>query len=70
MQTAVNGAHMTMLQVERLAYYLWQQRGMPLGSPDDDWFLAEELLKRQYKWAELSRHEMPLFAFGIERRTR
>ena len=69
MQTAVNGVHMTMLQVERLAYYLWQQRGMPLGSPDDDWFLAEELLKRQNKRIELSLREMPLFAFGIERRT-
>lgn len=61
---------MTRLHIERLAYLLWQQRGMPLGSPDDDWFLAEELLKRQYKGAELSRHEVPLFAFGIERQTR
>ncbi|MBZ5631487.1 MAG: DUF2934 domain-containing protein [Acidobacteriia bacterium] len=32
-------------QVERLAYWLWQQRGMPTGSPDEDWLLAEELLK-------------------------
>jgi hypothetical protein len=57
-------------QVERLAYWLWQQRGMPMGTPDEDWFLAEELLKRQYKRFELSMHEMPLLAFGIERRTR
>ena len=57
-------------EIERLAYWLWQQRGRPMGSPDDDWFLAEELLRRRYKRFELSMHERPLFAFGIERRTR
>jgi Protein of unknown function (DUF2934) len=60
---------MKYLQVERLAYWLWQERGMPMGSPDADWFLAEELLKRQYRRFELSMHEMSLLAFGIERRT-
>jgi hypothetical protein len=43
---------------------------MPMGSPDADWFLAEELLKRQYRRFEISMHEIPLLAFGIERRTR
>lgn len=57
-------------RIERLAYFLWQQRGMPLGTPDQDWFLAEELVRGQYVRCELSPHEMPLFAFGIERRTR
>jgi len=56
-------------QVTCLAYWLWQRRGMPLGSPDEDWFLAEELLKRRYRRFELSMQELPLFAFGIERRT-
>jgi hypothetical protein len=28
--------------VERLAYKLWAQRGRPLGSPDVDWFEAEQ----------------------------
>ena len=51
-------------QVECLAYWLWQQRGMPMGSPDEDWFLAEELLK------DLSGHEMPWFAFSMGKRTR
>ena len=51
-------------KVERLAYWLWQQRGMPLGSPEQDWFLAEELLK------DLSAGEMPLFAMDMEKRTR
>jgi len=57
-------------QIKCLAYWLWQQRGTPVGSPDEDWFLAEELLKRQYKRLELSLCEMPLFAFGVERCTR
>jgi hypothetical protein len=30
--------------VERLAYKLWAQRGRPLGSPDVDWFAAEQAL--------------------------
>ena len=51
-------------KVERLAYWLWQQRSMPMGSPDEDWFLAEELLK------DLSGHEMPWFAFSMGKRTR
>ena len=28
--------------VEKLAYKLWAQRGRPLGSPDADWFAAEQ----------------------------
>jgi len=43
---------------------------MPVGSPDADWFLAEELLKRPYKRLELSMHEMPFFAISMEKRTR
>ena len=23
------------------AYYLWQRRGSPIGSPEEDWFRAE-----------------------------
>ena len=57
-------------QIERLAYWLWQQRGMPTGSPDEDWLLAEELLRRQYRRFELSMREMPLFAFSMGKRTR
>jgi len=57
-------------QIECLAYWLWQQRGMPAGSPEADWFLAEEILRRHYKRIELSIREMPLFACGVEKRTR
>jgi len=35
-------------QIVSLAYVLWQQRGCPDGSPDEDWFTAEkELLARR-----------------------
>jgi hypothetical protein len=29
-------------QIEKLAYRMWQERGGPLGSPDDDWIRAEQ----------------------------
>jgi|GEM_PF-1454898 len=28
--------------VEKLAYKLWEQRGLPFDSPDVDWFAAEQ----------------------------
>src|SRR5260370_33761337 len=30
--------------VARLAYQLWERRGMPLGSPEVDWLAAERAL--------------------------
>ena len=32
-------------EVARLAYLFWQERGSPIGSPDEDWFRAEEELQ-------------------------
>jgi hypothetical protein len=32
-------------QIESLAYSLWQERGRPEGTPEEDWFRAEEELK-------------------------
>ncbi len=29
-------------QIEKLAYQLWEERGRPLGTLDDDWFRAEQ----------------------------
>jgi hypothetical protein len=29
------------------AYTLWQERGCPIGSPEEDWFRAEEDLKNK-----------------------
>jgi hypothetical protein len=34
-------------QVAKLAYVLWQERGCPDGSPEDDWYRAEEQLQNQ-----------------------
>ena len=34
-------------QVALLAYRLWQERGCPDGSPEIDWFQAEEELQGQ-----------------------
>jgi hypothetical protein len=31
--------------VERLAYQLWEERGRPVGSPDVDWFAAEQAVE-------------------------
>jgi len=31
-------------QVASLAYALWEQRGCPEGSPEEDWFRAEQEL--------------------------
>ena len=34
----------TASDVAALAYRLWQERGCPTGSPEEDWYKAEELL--------------------------
>lgn len=36
-------------ETARLAYALWQSRGCPEGSPDEDWFAAEEKLRASYE---------------------
>jgi hypothetical protein len=37
-------------QIEKLAYRLWEERGRLLGSPDDDWFRAEQELIQRSVW--------------------
>jgi len=32
--------------IARLAYSYWQDRGCPIGSPDEDWYRAENELRR------------------------
>jgi hypothetical protein len=34
-------------EVAQLAYSLWQQRGCPYGSPEVDWFKAEDQLRQR-----------------------
>ena len=31
--------------VERRAYTLWEERGKPLGSPEEDWYKAKDELQ-------------------------
>jgi Protein of unknown function (DUF2934) len=32
-------------EIAILAYHFWQERGCPIGSPEEDWFRAEQSLK-------------------------
>jgi Protein of unknown function (DUF2934) len=43
--------HLDRSAIELLAYFLWEYRGRPLGTPDRDWYRAEEILayKAQYQ---------------------
>lgn len=41
------GEHEHDAELEALAYEYWQKRGSPIGSPDEDWFRAEEELNRR-----------------------
>jgi hypothetical protein len=34
-------------RIARLAYAYWEARGRPLGSPEADWFQAEEEIRKQ-----------------------
>ena len=38
-------ARIVQAAISALAYSLWQSRGCPEGTPDEDWFNAEEILK-------------------------
>ena len=51
-------------RIEQHAYSLWQQRGRPDGSADDDWFRAERELR-----GSVPTLVQTLYAFGIERET-
>jgi hypothetical protein len=32
-------------EITVLAYQFWQERGCPIGSPEEDWFRAEQVLQ-------------------------
>jgi hypothetical protein len=34
-------------RIEHVAYEFWVQRGRPIGSPEEDWFRAEQRLRRE-----------------------
>ena len=39
-------------EIAVLAYSLWQARGCPEGTPDEDWFKAEEALRANVQISE------------------
>jgi hypothetical protein len=36
-------------KIAALAYRYWEERGRPESSPEQDWFRAEETLRREWK---------------------
>lgn len=34
-------------EIQRVAYRLWQERGCPIGTPEADWFRAEQKLNER-----------------------
>ena len=42
-----NGAVAEHDQIAARAFELWQSRGCPIGSPEEDWRVAEEELQRE-----------------------
>ena len=47
----------------KLAYQLWEQRGRPFGSPEVDWFAAEEALASAQREPKL---DFPLYGITLE----
>jgi hypothetical protein len=35
-------------EIAQTAYYLWEERGRPEGSQEDDWFRAEAIVRRRF----------------------
>jgi hypothetical protein len=46
-ESSVGPAPTEQEELELLAYGYWQERGRPLGEPDEDWFRAEKELQRR-----------------------
>jgi hypothetical protein len=49
-------------QIEKLAYQMWEGRGRPLGSPEEDWFHAEQQLLNRSHWPS----KLPFSALTME----
>jgi hypothetical protein len=45
--------------IQTLAYHLWQERGSPIGSPDEDWFHAQRDLHQRRTY------DLSLYAFAM-----
>ena len=46
-------------EVAQLAYHYWEARGRPLGSPEEDWFRAEQdVLMERLVWGRRPPHAL------------
>jgi hypothetical protein len=46
-------------EIARLAHNFWEARGRPLGSPEEDWFAAEQdLLMERLVWGRRPQHAL------------
>ena len=45
LEANTNNAIPTDVEIAALAYSLWEARGRPEGTPEEDWFNAERALK-------------------------
>jgi Protein of unknown function (DUF2934) len=53
------------LAVQRLAHAYWEARGRPCGSPEKDWFRAEQKIERRNARAELLTYYSVKMASGL-----
>ncbi len=57
--TAAESAAPTHEEVAQLAYHYWEARGRPLGSPEEDWFRAEQdVLMERLVWGRRPPHAL------------
>jgi hypothetical protein len=55
--------------VAKLAHQLWEERGRPLGSPEQDWFRAEQVVRHHLGLTSPHRLAFPpLSAVSLEPR--
>jgi len=53
-------------RIEQVAYDFWVQRGCPMGSPEEDWFPAEQQLRSKASNPEAQTAVVPLVATAVE----
>jgi len=52
-ETPTDGSVIDHEEIARLAYSYWEARGCPGGSPEEDWFRAENELLREASGAQV-----------------
>ena len=56
--------HMEEKALAQLAYIYWEERGEPTGSPNEDWFRAEQEIKSRRNWRAAFGHDMRSNSIG------